>query len=197
MIKLFDRYVLKELFPPFALGLLIYTFVLLMNQILLLSEYFIDRGVPLKTVLSLLVYLIPSVLAFTVPMSVLRNLKISHPLLACFAEALCQRWVVQDLLGCPCPRGTVADRHEEAGLAGDDQITAPGDVGGNDGNGGGHRFHYGVWQALVLAAEPKDVEVRQDAGDVASFAEQTEMVAGLQQVDETLKLPPLGAIADH
>ena len=74
VIKLFDRYVLKELFPPFALGLLIYTFVLLMNQILLLSEYFIDRGVPLKTVLSLLVYLLPSVLAFTVPMSVLMGI---------------------------------------------------------------------------------------------------------------------------
>jgi len=74
VIKLFDRYVLKELFPPFALGLLVYTFVLLMNQILLLSEYFIDRGVPLRTVLSLLVYLIPSVLAFTVPMSVLMGI---------------------------------------------------------------------------------------------------------------------------
>lgn len=74
MLKLFDRYVLKEIVPPFALGLLVYTFVLLMNQILILSEYFIDRGVPLKTVLSLLFYLIPSVLAFTVPMAVLMGI---------------------------------------------------------------------------------------------------------------------------
>ncbi len=74
MIKLFDRYILKELFPPFALGLLVYTFVLLMNQILLLSEYFIDRGIQLKTVLSLLLYLIPAMLAFTVPMSVLMGI---------------------------------------------------------------------------------------------------------------------------
>ncbi|MGB2906861.1 MAG: LptF/LptG family permease [Candidatus Aminicenantaceae bacterium] len=74
MIKLFDRYILKELFPPFAVGLLVYTFVLLMNQILLLSEYFIDRGIQLKTVLSLLLYLIPAMLAFTVPMSVLMGI---------------------------------------------------------------------------------------------------------------------------
>ena len=57
MIKLFDRYVLKEIFPPFFIGLLVYTFVLLMNQILLLSQMFIDRGVELRTVLSLLVHL--------------------------------------------------------------------------------------------------------------------------------------------
>ena len=74
VIKLFDRYVLKEIFPPFFIGLLVYTFVLLMNQILLLSQMFIDRGVELKTVLSLLVHLLPSVLAFTVPMSVLMGI---------------------------------------------------------------------------------------------------------------------------
>ncbi len=74
MIKLFDRYILKEIFPPFFVGLLVYTFVLLMNQILLLSQMFIDRGVELKTVLSLLVHLLPSVLAFTVPMSVLMGI---------------------------------------------------------------------------------------------------------------------------
>ncbi len=73
-IKLFDWYVLKEIFPPFALGLGVYTFVLLMNQILVLSDWFIDRGVALKTVLNLLLYLIPSVLAFTVPMAVLMGI---------------------------------------------------------------------------------------------------------------------------
>lgn len=74
MFKLFDRYILKEIFPPFFIGLLAYSFVLLMNQILLLSELFIARGVPFSTVLGLLVYLIPSVLAFTVPMSVLMGI---------------------------------------------------------------------------------------------------------------------------
>ncbi len=74
VFRLFDRYIFKEIFPPFFIGLLVYSFVLLMNQILLLSELFIARGVPFRTVLDLLVYLIPSVLAFTVPMSVLMGI---------------------------------------------------------------------------------------------------------------------------
>ena len=71
MFKFFDRYVIKEIVPPFFIGLLLATFVLLMNQILQLSEIFITRGVPLKAVLEILFYLIPSILAFTVPMAVL------------------------------------------------------------------------------------------------------------------------------
>jgi LPS export ABC transporter permease LptF/LPS export ABC transporter permease LptG len=74
VFKLFDRYVLKEIIPPFFIGLLVYTFVLLMNQILLLSEMFIARGVSFKSIVALLVYLIPSILAFTVPMSVLMGI---------------------------------------------------------------------------------------------------------------------------
>ncbi len=71
MFKFFDRYVIREIIPPFLIGLLLTTFVLLMNQILQLSEIFITRGVPLKDVLEILVYLLPSVLAFTIPMAVL------------------------------------------------------------------------------------------------------------------------------
>jgi len=71
VFKLFDRYLIKELIPPFFLGLLITTFVFLMNEILLLSEIFITKGVPFETTLNILIYLIPSIIAFTLPMSVL------------------------------------------------------------------------------------------------------------------------------
>jgi LPS export ABC transporter permease LptF/LPS export ABC transporter permease LptG len=70
VLKLFDRYILKDILPAFLIGLLVYSFLLLMNQILLLSEVLITRGVSLSVVLSLLFYLLPSVLAFTLPMSV-------------------------------------------------------------------------------------------------------------------------------
>jgi len=70
VLKRFDRYILKEIIPAFLIGSLVYSFVLLMNQILLLSEVFITKGVPLKDVVFLLLYLMPSVLAFTIPMSV-------------------------------------------------------------------------------------------------------------------------------
>ncbi len=71
MLKYFDRYIIKELIPPFFIGLLLTTFVLLMNQILQLSEIFITRGVPLRAALEILFYLIPSIFAFTLPMAVL------------------------------------------------------------------------------------------------------------------------------
>ncbi len=74
MLKLFDRYVLREIFPPFLIGLLVYSFVLLMNQILLLSELFIDKGVSLDVTLRIFLYLVPSVLAFAVPMAVLMGI---------------------------------------------------------------------------------------------------------------------------
>ena len=74
MLKFFDRYVLKEITPPFFLGLLVYSFVLLMNQVFILSELFIARGVSFSAVAQIFLYLIPSVLAFAVPMSVLMGI---------------------------------------------------------------------------------------------------------------------------
>ncbi|MCG2816319.1 MAG: LPS export ABC transporter permease LptF [Candidatus Aminicenantes bacterium] len=71
MLKKLDRYILKEIFPPFLVGLFAYTFVLLLNQIFFYSEMFIARGVAFQTVGKLFLYLIPSMLAFTIPMSLL------------------------------------------------------------------------------------------------------------------------------
>lgn len=74
MLKFFDRYLLREIAPPFFLGLLVYSFVLLMNQVFLLSELFIARGVSFRTVVMIFLYLVPSVLAFAIPMSVLMGI---------------------------------------------------------------------------------------------------------------------------
>jgi LPS export ABC transporter permease LptG/LPS export ABC transporter permease LptF len=74
MLKFFDRYILREIAPPFFLGLLVYSFVLLMNQIFLLSELFIARGVSFRAVAQIFLYLLPSVLAFAIPMSVLMGI---------------------------------------------------------------------------------------------------------------------------
>ena len=74
MLKILDRYILKEVVPPFLVGLLVTTFVLLMNQILVLAELFIDKGVPAALAVRLLGWLIPSLLAFAVPMAVLTGI---------------------------------------------------------------------------------------------------------------------------
>jgi len=74
MLRFFDRYILREIAPPFGVGLLLCSFVLLMNQILVLSELFITRGVAFGLALQVLAYLIPSLLAFAVPMAVLMGI---------------------------------------------------------------------------------------------------------------------------
>jgi LPS export ABC transporter permease LptF/LPS export ABC transporter permease LptG len=71
MPKILDRYILREVVPPFLVGLLLVTFVLLMNQILLLAELFIDKGVPAAEAVRILALLIPSILVFALPMAVL------------------------------------------------------------------------------------------------------------------------------
>jgi len=74
MRRRFDSYVLQEVMPPFLVGLLLYTFVLLMNQILILTEQLVTRGVSLGSTALLLLFLLPAVLAFTVPMAVLMGI---------------------------------------------------------------------------------------------------------------------------
>jgi lipopolysaccharide export system permease protein len=64
MLKSFDRCLLKEITPPFFLGLVVYSFVLLMNQVFILSELFIAKGVSFAEVAQIFLYLVPSVLVF-------------------------------------------------------------------------------------------------------------------------------------
>ena len=71
MIKSVDRYILKEIASPFGIGLLVYTFTLLLNMILLLSEQLISKDVSGMTILKILVYLLPNFLSFTIPMATL------------------------------------------------------------------------------------------------------------------------------
>lgn len=74
LLKKIDRYIISEIIPSFILGLILYTFVLLMNNILQLAELFITKGIPIKTILKILALLLPSVFAFTLPMAVLMGI---------------------------------------------------------------------------------------------------------------------------
>jgi LPS export ABC transporter permease LptF/LPS export ABC transporter permease LptG len=71
MLKSFDRYVLKEIASPFTLGLVVYTFTLLINMIFILSGTLIAKEASTLTVLEILLYMLPDFLSFTIPMSTL------------------------------------------------------------------------------------------------------------------------------
>jgi LPS export ABC transporter permease LptG/LPS export ABC transporter permease LptF len=74
MPRIIDRYVIREVIPPFLLALLVFTFVLIIPFIIKLAEDMIAKGVPAGTILQLAVTLLPQALALTIPMALLIGL---------------------------------------------------------------------------------------------------------------------------
>lgn len=68
---LIDRHLLKEMVASFALGLGIFTFILLMDQMMRLMDLIINKGAPVGVVLRLISYILPFSFTVTIPMSVL------------------------------------------------------------------------------------------------------------------------------
>ena len=66
-----DRYLLRELVSPFWFGSALFTFFLVIDRIYHLTELVITKGVPFHLVLQLLLYMLPSFLAHTLPMALL------------------------------------------------------------------------------------------------------------------------------
>jgi len=71
MKRTISFYLTKEIMGPFFVGLLIFTFIFLMNSILRLTELVVNKGVKLIDILKLILYAMPSFLVFTVPMALL------------------------------------------------------------------------------------------------------------------------------
>ncbi len=63
------RYLAREVVVPMVLGILTFTFVLLMGRILKLVEMVINKGVPFGDILLLFVYLLPAFLVLTIPLA--------------------------------------------------------------------------------------------------------------------------------
>jgi len=66
-----DRYIARELVSPFAFGCALFTFFLVIDRIYHLTDLVITKGVPFYLVAQLLVYMLPSFLAHTLPMALL------------------------------------------------------------------------------------------------------------------------------
>jgi lipopolysaccharide export system permease protein len=71
MLKIIQRYTIREIAAPALLGLLVFTFVLLTAQLFRLVDLLINRGVTLPHLLGLLGSLMPIILPLTVPMALL------------------------------------------------------------------------------------------------------------------------------
>src|ERR1044072_7848261 len=72
--------------PPILLGLLVFTFVLIIPQIKEHAESFIAKGVSPGIVLTAMLLLVPQALALTIPMSLLLGLLIAFTRLSADRE---------------------------------------------------------------------------------------------------------------
>jgi LPS export ABC transporter permease LptF/LPS export ABC transporter permease LptG len=76
-MRTIDRYVIREVLWPFVIGLLVFTFMLIIPYLIEYAESFISKGVPMLVVLRIMGTLLPSSLALTIPMSLLLGLLVA------------------------------------------------------------------------------------------------------------------------
>jgi lipopolysaccharide export system permease protein len=71
MGKILDRYITRELLPPFFLSIAVLTLALFLQKMFRLMELILSKGSPLVDTGKLLLYIMPGFLAMTIPMSLL------------------------------------------------------------------------------------------------------------------------------
>ncbi len=90
-IRLLDRYVFREILGPVLLGLLVFTFMLLIDTIFDLAEIIIKRDVPALLVGRLLVLSLPYIVVLTIPMAFLFGILLSIGRLSADSELVAIR----------------------------------------------------------------------------------------------------------
>lgn len=70
-MRILDRYIIREILLPFAIALVVLTFVLIIPFIIEQAEQFIQKGVPWGTILQAMATLLPMSLGLTIPMALL------------------------------------------------------------------------------------------------------------------------------
>lgn len=76
-MRILDRYVIRQLFMPFGIGLLVFTFLIIIPEVMRYAEDYIAKGAPMGVVVQVLVQLLPMALGLTIPMSLLMALLVA------------------------------------------------------------------------------------------------------------------------
>lgn len=88
MLRILDRYVIKEVLAPFFLALALFTFILLVDPLMNEAQRLIEKGVGAVTILRILATLMPQALGVTIPVSLLVGLLIGLGRLSADREAV-------------------------------------------------------------------------------------------------------------
>ena len=77
MPQLIDRYLIREIAPPFLISLLVFTFLLMLPPLVEVAEGLIAKGVPAPTIGWIMLTLMPQALGVTIPMAFLVGLLVA------------------------------------------------------------------------------------------------------------------------
>ncbi len=88
---LLDRYVVRETLPPTGIGFLLFTFILVLDQISQLTKILVSRGADVSTVFRAFVYLLPSIFSVTIPMAFLLGVLLAFGRMASDSEIVALR----------------------------------------------------------------------------------------------------------
>jgi LPS export ABC transporter permease LptF/LPS export ABC transporter permease LptG len=91
--RLLDAYIVREMLAPTAIGLLVFTFVLLIDQIPRLLAVLVSRSADLETIVRVFANLLPSILAVTIPMAFLLGVLLAFGRMASDSEIVALRAV--------------------------------------------------------------------------------------------------------
>ncbi len=90
-VRLISRSVLREIWPPFALGFCAYTFILLVRTIYFLADFFVRRSAGFSEVAWLVVLSLPWIVVLTLPMAFLLGVLIGVSRLSADSEVIAMR----------------------------------------------------------------------------------------------------------
>jgi LPS export ABC transporter permease LptG/LPS export ABC transporter permease LptF len=76
-VRIIDRYVIRQVLLPFVIGLLVFTFIIIIPFLIEQAETLIAKGVGGMVVLQLMATLLPQALGLTIPMSLLLGLLVA------------------------------------------------------------------------------------------------------------------------
>jgi len=88
MLRIIDRYIIRETISPFFLALVVFTFILQIPPLMQVAKELLEKGVDTWTIVRILGTLVPQALGVTIPMALLVGLLISLGRLSADREAV-------------------------------------------------------------------------------------------------------------
>lgn len=90
-MRILRTYLLKELLQPTGMALVLFTFVMLVGNLVKLTDLLINKGVSLLAILQMFSLLVPTLLSYTVPMAILTGTLLAFSKLSVDREILAMR----------------------------------------------------------------------------------------------------------